>query len=152
VPPLQEQKQINQTASVRQRLEQHRSRPECAGCHAKMDPLGFALENFDATGAWRDKDGKFPIDASGKLANGTSFSGPRDLKRVLKDDKKFVRCLTMKMLTYALGRGLERYDKCSVDAITAKIGKEGNRFSALVTAIATSDPFLKRRPEVVAKN
>ena len=152
VPPLQEQKQINQTTSVRQRLEQHRSRAECAGCHAKMDPLGFALENFDATGAWRDSDGKFPIDASGKLTNGTTFSGPRELKRILKGDKKFVRCLTQKMLTYALGRGLERYDKCSVDAITAKIAPQGNRFSALVAAIVTSDPFLKRRPEVVAKN
>ncbi|MEZ0257539.1 MAG: DUF1588 domain-containing protein, partial [Chthoniobacter sp.] len=152
VPPLQEQKQINQTTSVRQRLEQHRSRAECSGCHAKMDPLGFALENFDATGAWRDNDGKFPIDASGKLANGTAFSGPRQLKEILKGDKKFVRSITQKMLTYALGRGLERYDKCSVDAITAKISKEGNRFSALVSAIVTSDPFLKRRPEVLAKN
>ncbi|MEP6670464.1 MAG: DUF1592 domain-containing protein [Chthoniobacter sp.] len=152
VPPLQEQKQINQTTSVRQRLEQHRSRAECAGCHAKMDPLGFALENFDATGAWRDSDGKFPVDPSGKLTNGTTFSGPRELKKILKGDKKFVRCITQKMLTFALGRGLERYDKCSVDAITAKIAPQGNHFAALVTAIVTSDPFLKRRPEVVAKN
>lgn len=152
VPPLQEQKSINQTTSVRQRLEQHRSRAECAGCHAKMDPLGFALENFDATGAWRDNDGKFPIDASGQLVNGTAFSGPRELKRILKGDKKFVRSITQKMLTYALGRGLERYDKCSVDAIVAKVAPQGNHFSALVTAIVTSDPFLKRRPEVVAKN
>jgi hypothetical protein len=152
VPPLQEQKAINQTTSVRQRLEQHRSRAECSGCHSKMDPLGFALENFDATGAWRDNDGKFPIDASGKLSNGTAFSGPRQLKEILKGDKKFVRSITQKMLTYALGRGLERYDKCSVDAITAKVSKEGNRFSSLVTAIVTSDPFLKRRPEVLAKN
>jgi hypothetical protein len=117
-----------------------------------MDPLGFALENFDATGAWRDNDGKFPIDASGKLANGTAFSGPRQLKEILKGDKKFVRSITQKMLTYALGRGLERYDKCVVDAISAKVGKEGNRFSSLITAIVTSDPFLKRRPEVLAKN
>jgi hypothetical protein len=152
VPPLQEQKAVNQTTSVRQRLEQHRSRPECANCHAKMDPLGFALENFDAAGAWRTADGKFPIDASGKLANGTTFSGPRELKQHLKGDKRFVRCLTQKMLTYALGRGLERYDKCSVDAIAKEVGKNGNKFSALVSAIVTSDPFLKRRPEVVAKN
>jgi len=152
VPPLQEQKAVNQTTSVRQRLEQHRSRSECAGCHAKMDPLGFALENFDATGAWRDSDGKFPIDASGQLANGTTFSGPRELKALLKGNRNFVRCLTQKMLTYALGRGLERYDKRTVDAILTKIAPQGNRFSALVTAIVTSDPFLKRRPEVVAQN
>ncbi|MEI9894836.1 MAG: DUF1585 domain-containing protein [Chthoniobacter sp.] len=117
-----------------------------------MDPLGFALENFDATGAWRDSDGKFPIDASGKLTNGTTFSGPRELKQLLKGNKNFVRCITQKMLTYALGRGLERYDKCSVDAIIAKIAPQGNHFAALVTAIVTSEPFLKRRPEVVAQN
>jgi hypothetical protein len=152
VPPLQEQKAINQTTSVRQRLEQHRNRPECAGCHAKMDPLGFALENFDATGAWRVNDGKFKIDASGQLANGTTFSGPRELKQLIKGNRNFVRCLTQKLLTYALGRGLERYDRRTVDGIVTKIGQQGNRFSALVTAIVTCDPFLKRRPEVVAQN
>jgi hypothetical protein len=151
VPPLPEQKQVNQTASVRQRLEQHRAQAECAGCHAKMDPLGFALENFDATGAWRDQDGRFPIDASGKLANGTSFSGARDLKQVLKGNKKFAHSLTEKMMTYALGRGLEHFDKCAVDAIVAELPKRENRFSALVMGIVTSDPFLKRRPEI-AKN
>jgi hypothetical protein len=116
-----------------------------------MDPLGFALENFDATGAWREQDGKFPIDASGKLTNGTSFNGARDLKQVLKTNKNFTHCLTEKMLTYALGRGLERYDKCAIDAIVKTASQQGNRFSALVTAIVTSDPFLKRRPEL-AKN
>jgi hypothetical protein len=151
VPPLAEQKQINQTASVRQRLEQHRSRAECAGCHAKMDPLGFALENFDGTGAWRDSDGKFPIDPSGKLPNGTAFSGPRELKQVLKANKNFVRCLTQKMMTYALGRGLEHYDRCASDALVAKLAGQGNRFSVLVAGIVTSDPFLKRRREL-AKN
>ncbi len=152
VPPLEEQKAVNQTTSVRQRLEAHRTRAECAGCHSKMDPLGFGLENFDATGAWRDHDGKFLIDASGKLASGATFSGPRELKQVLKGNKNFVRCLTQKLLTYALGRGLERYDKRAVDTIIDKVQPQGNRFSALVTAIVTSDPFLKRRPEVVAQN
>ena len=151
VPPLPEQKQINQTASLRQRLEEHRSRAECAGCHAKMDPLGFALENFDATGAWRDSDSKFPIDASGKLTNGATFSGPRELKQVLKANKNFVRCLTQKMMTYALGRGLEHYDRCATDALVTKLAEQGNRFSVLVTGIVTSDPFLKRRREL-AKN
>jgi mono/diheme cytochrome c family protein len=151
VPPLPEQKQVSQTASVRQRLEQHRAQAECAGCHAKMDPLGFALENFDAAGAWRDQDGKFPIDSTGKLANGTSFSGARDLKQVLKENKKFTHSLAEKMMTYALGRGLEHFDKCAVDAIVAELSKRENRFSALVMGIVTSDPFLKRRPEI-AKN
>jgi hypothetical protein len=151
VPPLTEQKAINQSASLRQRLEQHRSSTECAGCHAKMDPLGFALENFDATGAWRDNDGKFPIDASGELANGTKFNGPRDLKHVLKSNKNFVRSLARKMMTYGLGRGLEYADKCAVDAALEQAAKQGNKFSALVTAIVTSDPFLKRKIEV-AKN
>ena len=148
VPALAEQKQIDQAASLRQRFEQHRSAAECAGCHAKMDPLGFALENFDATGRWRDTDGKFPIDASGKLANGTAFSGPRDLKRVIKANKNFVRSITQNMMIYALGRGLEYYDRCAADAVIADAAKQGNKFSALVTGIVTSDPFLKRKPEV----
>jgi hypothetical protein len=149
VPPLPEQKAVNQTASLRQRFEEHRSRSECAGCHAKMDPLGFALENFDATGAWRDTDGKFPIDASGKLTNGTAFNGARDLKRVLKSNKNFVRSLTRNLMTYALGRGLESYDRCAADAVMAQAEKQGYKFSALVVGIVTSDPFLKRKLEVV---
>ncbi len=148
VPPLPEQKQVDQTASVRQRLEQHRNQADCAGCHNRMDPLGFALENFDATGAWRDRDGKFPIDSSGKLSNGTSFNGARDLKQVLKANKNFVHGLTEKMLTYALGRGLEHYDKCAIDNVMAQLAKRENRFSALVIGIVTSEPFLKRRPEL----
>ena len=150
VPALAEQNHANQSASLRQRLEEHRARPECANCHSAMDPLGFALENFDATGAWRDTDGKFPIDASGKLrgADGRAFNGPRELKAVLKDNKKFIHCLTEKMMTYALGRGLESYDKCAVNAIAATLPKSGNRFSTLVSAIVTSDPFLKRKREV----
>ena len=151
VPPLPEQRKVNQTASLRQRLEQHRAQADCMGCHAKMDPLGFALENFDATGAWRDQDGKFPIDASGKLTNGTAFSGPRELKQILKSNKNFVRSVTNNMMTYALGRGLEYYDHCATDEIIKKAGQQGNRFSALVVGIVTSDPFLKRRPDL-AKN
>ena len=151
VPQLAEQKQINQTSSVRQRLEQHRSRAECAGCHAKMDPLGFALENFDATGAWRDSDGKFPIDASGQLANGTAFKGPRELKQALKANKGFVRSLTRKMMIYALGRGLEYYDKCACNEICSQAERQGNTFSSIIVGIVTSDPFLKRRNEI-AKN
>ena len=150
VPPLNEQPATNQSGSLRQRLEEHRSSPECANCHAQMDPLGFALENFDATGAWRDKDGKFPIDPSGKMRGeeGKTFSGARELKALLKDNKKFVRCLTEKMMTYALGRGLEYFDKCAVTEIAGDMPKAENRFGALVTAIVTSEPFLKRKHEV----
>lgn len=151
VPPLPEQRAINQSASLRQRLEQHRASADCSGCHAKMDPLGFALENFDATGAWRDQDGKFPIDASGELANGTKFNGARELKQVLKSNKSFVRSLARNLMIYGLGRGLEYPDKCAVDAALAQAAQHGNRFSALVTAIVTSEPFLKRQSEV-AKN
>ena len=151
VPPLPEQAKMDQSASLRQRMEQHRNSPDCAGCHAAMDPLGFALENFDATGAWREKDGKYPIDASGKMkgAEGKAFNGARELKGVLKDNQKFVKCLTEKMMTYALGRGLEYFDKCAVTAIAGDLPKAENRFSALVTGIVTSDPFLKRKREVV---
>ncbi|HZJ15517.1 MAG TPA: DUF1592 domain-containing protein, partial [Chthoniobacteraceae bacterium] len=150
VPPLKEQKPADQSAALRQRLEQHRIDPACAGCHELMDPLGFALENFDATGAWRDKDGRFAIDPSGKLRgdDGQSFNGPQELKALLKNNKKFVRCLTEKMMTYALGRGLEYYDKCAVKKIAEELPAAEHRFSALLTGIVTSDPFLKRKREV----
>ncbi len=151
VPPLQEQRAVNQTASLRQRLEQHRNHSECMGCHNKMDPLGFALENFDATGAWRDMDGKFQIDASGELSNGTKFSGARDLKKVLKGNKNFVRGLARKVMTYALGRGLEYADKCAVDAAVEQVEKNGGKFSSLITAIVTSDPFLRRKADIAQK-
>jgi mono/diheme cytochrome c family protein len=152
VPPLAEQTEVNQSASLRVRLEEHRSRADCAGCHAKMDPLGFALENFDAVGRWRDQDGKFPIDASGKLVGGKEFNGARELKALLKTDKRFVRGFAEKMMIYALGRGLDYFDRCAVDEVVAKMSAQNNRFSALVSAIVGSDPFLKRRPEPLAQN
>jgi hypothetical protein len=147
VPPLQEGKQVSQSASLRKRLEQHMSQADCASCHKRMDPLGFALENFDASGAWREKDGSFPIDASGKLANGKSFTGPRELKTVLKSNNLFVKNLAEKMMIYALGRGLEYFDKCAVDEIVAQMATKENRFSALISGIVTSEPFLQRRKE-----
>lgn len=150
VPPLPEGAKADLSASLRQRLEQHRSSPDCAGCHSQMDPLGFALENFDATGAWRDTDGKFPIDASGKIRgeHGRTFNGPVELKTVLKENKKFVRCLTEMMMIYALGRGLEYFDKCAVTAIAGELPKAENRFGAMIAGIVTSDPFLKRKREI----
>ena len=145
VPPL-DAANVDLDAPLRKRLEQHRADPDCAGCHAKMDPLGFALENFDALGVWRTMEGKNPIDASGTLPNGTEFNGPAELKRILKTDK-FVRSLAQKMMTYGLGRGLERFDKRAVEGVVATAKAGEYKFSALVTAIVTSEPFLKRKTE-----
>jgi hypothetical protein len=134
------------TGSLRERMEQHRKDPACASCHARMDPIGFGLENYDAVGAWRTREGEFPIDASGTLPDGRSFNGPAQLKQILKGKKQqFVRCLTEKLLTYALGRGLEYYDKCAVDDIVKAAAKNDYCFSTLVTGVVLSDPFRKRR-------
>ncbi len=132
--------------TLRQKLEEHRKNPVCASCHARMDGIGFGLENYNAVGAWRDKDGNFALDTTGALADGTKFNGPVQLKAILKARKDvFVRSLAEKMLTYALGRGLERYDKCAVDEIVASVKKNNYKFSSLVTAIVVSEPFRKKR-------
>jgi hypothetical protein len=146
VPELKEDEQSAATGSLRQRLEQHRQNPSCASCHARMDPLGFALENYNAIGAFRQKEGEFPIDASGTLPDGTQFSGPIELKGILLQKKDvFSRCLAEKMLIYALGRGLERSDRHTVDKIVAGTAKNDYKFSSLVTEIVRSDPFRLRR-------
>jgi hypothetical protein len=143
---LREDKQAVLSGSLRKRMEMHRAKAICASCHQRMDPLGFGLENFDGIGAWRDKDGKFPIDASGMLPGGQTFEGPKGLRQVLlKKQAEFRRCLAEKMLTYALGRGLEAYDKCAVDDITAAVARDGNRFSSLMIAVVQSEPFQMRR-------
>jgi mono/diheme cytochrome c family protein len=146
VPELKEN-EIGQSASLRQQLEQHRSNAACAGCHARMDVIGFALETYDAVGKWRTKDGKFPIDPSGTLPNGTAIAGSKDLKTALVAQKaEFVNALTEKMLTYALGRGLERYDKPVVRSISREAANGEYKFSALVQGIVNSTPFQYRRP------
>src|SRR5262249_54380415 len=105
VPPFKEEPAAMASGSLRERMEQHRANPDCAICHNRMDPLGFGLENYDGIGSWRTQDGKFQIDPAGKLPNGQEFSGPRDLRGVLKARRvEFVRCLAEKMLTYGLGR------------------------------------------------
>ena len=148
VPELEESK-IGEASSLRQQLEQHRANPACASCHARMDVIGFALETYDAVGKWRTMDGKFPIDPSGTLPNGTPISGSKDLKTALAAQKdEFMTALSAKLLTYALGRGLERYDKPIVRAISRDTAKGGYKFSALVTSIVTSNPFQMRRPAV----
>jgi mono/diheme cytochrome c family protein len=134
------------TGTLREQMEQHRENPNCAVCHAQMDALGFALENFDAVGAWRLFDGKHQIDAAGELPDGEKFQGPAELTRLLqtKRNEQFVRCLSEKLLTYALGRGLEYYDQCTVDRITEVTAMDGYRFSTFVLAITNSEPFQKQ--------
>ncbi len=143
---MQLEDQAELQGTLRQRMEQHRADPACAVCHQVMDQLGFALENYDAVGKWRDTDETSSIDASGELPDGTLFKGAIELQETVKTKMKdkFVRCMTEKMLIYALGRGLEYFDDCSVDKIIEEIGPGGYRFSDLVIAIATSDPFVKR--------
>jgi len=144
--PVLDASKVGDAVSLRAQLEEHRKNPTCASCHSRLDPLGFALENFDAIGAWRDKDGKLPIDTSAKLPDGRGFNGPQELKGILMADRdKFAACVSEKLLTYALGRGLERYDRPVVKQIVGKTGGQGYRFSALVLEIVNSLPFRMRR-------
>jgi hypothetical protein len=133
--------------TLRNVLEQHRSNALCSSCHNRMDPLGLALENFNALGMWREKERKQPIDSAGKLITGESFDGVRGLKKILRNERRqdFYRCLTEKLMTYALGRGLEYHDVEAVDRIVARLEKEEGRFDALMTGVVESTPFQKRR-------
>jgi hypothetical protein len=137
------------TGTLRQQLEEHRKNPSCASCHARMDPIGFGLENFDAVGAFRAKEGNFPVDASGTLVSGESFQSASDLAGILAAQKRdhFLRCLSEKVLTYALGRGIERYDRPAVDRIMQETAANGYRFSALIHAVIKSVPFDLTRTE-----
>ncbi|MCA9245832.1 MAG: DUF1592 domain-containing protein [Planctomycetales bacterium] len=144
-PPLDASAEAELTGTLRERLEQHRADKSCAACHHKIDPLGFALENYDAIGRWRDKDGNFDIDASGALPDGSQFNGPGDLRRLIAQrGAQFRRTLVEKMLTYALGRGLEYYDRCAVEKICRKMADDDNRFAGMILGIASSDPFQLR--------
>jgi hypothetical protein len=146
VPELEETTKNNPDFTLREQLKLHRADPGCASCHRTMDVLGFGFENFDATGRWRDKDGNHAIDPAGELPGGDSFAGPTELVRLLKNRRvDFARCLSEKMLTYALGRGLEYYDRCATDAILKQLDASNYRFSELVLGIVTSKPFQKRR-------
>ena len=132
--------------TFRQRLEKHRKDPNCAACHNRLDPLGFALENFDPVGRWRTKIGEEPVDASGRLVTGEEVDGPVALKRALMARKHlFVRHLTEKMLAYALGRGLEHYDTPTVKRIMEDLARSDYRASHLVMEIVRSTPFRMRR-------
>jgi mono/diheme cytochrome c family protein len=146
VPSLEDSK-IGKSVTMREQLEEHRKNPTCASCHKRMDPLGFGLENFDAVGAWRTADGTFPIDSTGILPDGRTFSGPDELRAILSSERQaFTRAITSKLLTYALGRGLERYDAKTVNQIAARLPRHKYRFSGLVIEIVNSLPFTSRRP------
>jgi hypothetical protein len=135
------------TLSLRETLALHREAPLCSSCHNRMDPLGLALENFNAMGMWRDQERSQPIDATGKLMSGESFTNIKELKKILARNHaiEFYRTITEKLLTYALGRGLEYYDVVSVDAIVDRLEKSNGRPSELLSGIIESAPFQKRR-------
>jgi hypothetical protein len=141
VPSLDEDA-VGSSASLRQQLEQHRKNAVCASCHARMDPLGFGFENFDAVGSWRTMDGKFPIDPSGVLPDGKTFRGADELKVILRQQKDiFAEGLAEKLLTYALGRGLDRSDQPAVRQIVARMAANNYKFSSLLLGVIDSAPF-----------
>ncbi|MDE3196526.1 MAG: DUF1592 domain-containing protein, partial [Acidobacteriota bacterium] len=145
VPALDDTK-VGESASLRRQMEAHRANAVCAACHAKMDPLGFGLENLNAIGEWRDKDGNFPVDASGVLPGGQKFVGPNELKALLLERRDaFVAGVSEKMLTYALGRGLEGYDRPALKKIEAGVAAHDYRFSQLIIEVVNSLPFQMKR-------
>jgi len=159
VPSLESSNKDGQPLSVRQMLEMHRANPACASCHARMDPLGLSLENFDAIGQWRVSDAGHAIDASGVLLDGTNVNGPRELRQALTAQKmQFVKTVTDKLLTYALGRGLEYYDAPTVRAIDRSAAPDDYRWSSIILGIVKSAPFQMRtagpgsQPVTSAKN
>jgi hypothetical protein len=148
IPKLPEDDAPTQGLTFRQKLEKHRADPNCASCHARMDPLGFGLENFDPVGRWRNEIGGQPVDADGTLATGETFTGPVQLKSILmrkKDD--FARTVTRKLLAYALGRGLEAYDEAAVKKITDQLARGEYKSATLVAEVAKSYPFRYRRSD-----
>ncbi|HEV8544431.1 MAG TPA: DUF1592 domain-containing protein [Verrucomicrobiae bacterium] len=149
LPPLEDSEKgfTNREPTLRETLEIHRAKPLCASCHDRMDPLGLAFENFNALGLWRDQEHAQKIDPAGKLLTGETFSNIKELKKILatKRHTDFYRCLTEKLLIYALGRGLEYYDVAAVDRIVDGLEKDNGRFSTLITGVIESAPFEKRR-------
>ena len=152
VPSLEEGAKKSGASSLREQLKLHRKQATCAACHATLDPLGFGFENFDAIGRWREKSEGKPVDSSGTLLSGESFSSPVQLVKILKKrERKFAELVTKKMLTYALGRGLELPDSCAVDSIVAELQDNDFRFTVLVRGIVHSRPFSMRRGDEGAK-
>jgi hypothetical protein len=148
VPNLDDKNRVELHGTLRQRMEQHRVDPVCASCHARMDPIGFGLEQFDGIGARRDTDEGAAIDPAGQLVSGDKFRGPAELRAILLTKKRpdFLRCVSEKMLTYALGRGLEYYDRIAIEKISGSLEKKPS-FSNLVLEVVNSVPFQMRRGE-----
>jgi hypothetical protein len=150
VPALEEHSKEGKRLTMRQQMEQHRTNPVCSSCHSRMDPIGFALENYDGVGAWRAKDAGSAIDAAGKLPDGTLFDGPAGLTKLLltKYHDEFISTFTSKLLTYALGRGLEYYDNPALRSIVRDAESDRLTIPALIQSIVKSPPFqLRRTPE-----
>ncbi|TVS14828.1 MAG: DUF1592 domain-containing protein [Planctomycetaceae bacterium] len=148
VPELEEAQEASQAATLREQLVMHRESPVCASCHIQMDELGFGFENFDPIGRWRIEDGGHPVDSSGELPDGQRFEGPIELVAILSQrEQEFAKVLASRMLTFALGRGLEYYDQCAVDSIAQQMQQNDYRFSSLVLGIVTSEPFRMRRTQ-----
>jgi hypothetical protein len=144
-PSFEETQKKVANLSLRQQFEMHRSAPECASCHVMMDPLGFGMENFDVLGRYRIADGPHPIDSSGKLPSGETFTGPAGLKKILMSRKDDVmKHLIRKMTGYAFGRELNKFDNCVVDKALEAMKKDGYRPSILVEHVALSFPFRHR--------
>lgn len=149
VPPLPENAPASTAVSLRERLREHVANPGCAACHVRMDPIGLAFEHFDALGGWREQDDGVPVDVAVQLASGERLTGVDGLRTLLVKQRQpqFIRCVADRMLTYALGRGLEWYDECALDEIATATRRQGDKFSALILAIVRSTPFQMRRGE-----
>jgi hypothetical protein len=152
VPALDEDS-VGTLLSLRQQMEKHRANATCASCHSKMDPLGFALENYDAIGKWRTTDGKFPVDSTGTLPDGTKFDGPAAMREALGARlPQFAQCLVEKMMIYSLGRGVHTSDSRTVSQITRDWAAQGYKFQSLIYEVAHSVPFQSRRGEAAIKS
>ena len=156
IPPLEEAAKefAGRTPTLRETLELHRKRPSCSSCHNRMDPLGLALENFDALGRWRELEQGNRVDSTGRLITGESFSNVQQLKRILADEhsRDFFRCLSEKMLMYALGRGLNYRDVETVDTLVDHIERENGRAVALISSVVESAQFQRRQRPIAGKS
>lgn len=149
VPPLDDSK-VGAEVSLRKQLEAHRANPVCASCHSKMDVLGFGLENYDTIGKWRTIDGKFPIDVGGTMPDGKSFQTAAEMRAVLMGSlPQISRCLIEKIMTYALGRGMQTYDNRTIDQINRNLATDGYHFQTMIYDVVRSLPFQSRRGEQV---
>ncbi|MXW69610.1 MAG: DUF1588 domain-containing protein, partial [Acidimicrobiia bacterium] len=149
VPALEEANEEGRVLTMREAMAQHRENPACRSCHAAMDPIGFSLENYDAVGKWRTRFAGQPIDASGAIPGGSEFSGPDGLANLLLERPgDFVGAVTEKLMTYALGRGLEYYDMSAVRSIVRNAEEDDYRWSSVIMGVIESAPFQMRRTEL----